>query len=141
MDNQDYIIQPLDVGKKISEIEIPDNNEPTEDEKKIIDSLLFKGFVERKYYFTDDFPVVFRSVSGECVQRGWDILIDLYKKDMTQKEANNYVKFMNIARYLVRFGNNDFSSDDFESVDEIKKRFDFVRSLNAIIIDNLANYK
>ena len=143
----EYIIQPADIGKTVKSLNIEKTNKVSDSSEALLNDLLFSGVCTKTYGIGigSGFKVVFRTVNGETVQVGW--LIVKEKTDGAdnnmQATMRNYMKFMGIARYLKSYGDNDFSHSengdkvDFESKEEVERRFNFVCSLPAMIIDKL----
>lgn len=149
--NEKYIIQSVDIGMSLEEVieksANPEKSEPTEKQKQILNDLLFNNSYEEEFQLADNFRVKFRTASGSCVQNGYLLMAQIQKELESKKEMSvspvhreSTMKFVTIAQYLVACGNNSFEVEDrnlFSSVDEIRRRYEFVCNCSSSLIDHL----
>lgn len=149
--NEKYIIQSVDIGMSLEEVieksVNPENSEPTEKQKQILNDLLFNNSYEEEFQLAENFRIKFRTASGSCVHNGYLLMAQLQKDIESKKEVatspvmrESLLKFVTIAQYLLACGNNIFDTEDrkaFDSIEEIHRRYNYICDCSSSLIDHL----
>jgi len=139
-------ITVTDIGRPLSDIItdlINDGIDPktglTEAEEKILNDLLFAEYAEMEFMISK-LKVIFRSISSNSTEIGEHLAIEILeeKNNKVTQQENIIINIrLSLAKYLLVYGDKNFKSKDYETIDEMRRRYEFIRTLNVTVLDHL----
>lgn len=142
-EREDYykgvVIRPEDVGLTLynvidaAEKGMDPITELSEEESRMLDDMLTKGYTTFDISLRKGFPVGFRTVNSVGVQRGYDILAPI---SGSRDKMSSLFTDMVVATHLNYYGNENSkiqishrakAPEEFTSEEALRERFEFVR--------------
>ncbi len=138
-----YTVTIADVGKTaqeiINEIEtdgVDDKTKLTEQETELLDAILFEPYAAFKFRISK-LIIKLRSISSQMSISSERLLVELVgETKLTQQEMVVIDSRMQLARYLLSYGDKNFDHDDYESIPQLKRRYEMVSKMPVSVLDH-----
>ena len=138
-----YVVTVSDIGKTakdlVVEIEtdgVDDKTKLTEKEMDLLDAILFSPFAQMEFRIAK-MIINLRSISSEVSIASERLMVELVgERKLTQQELVIIDSRMQLARYLLSYGEHNFNVEAYETQDELLVRYKFVSTLPVSVLDH-----